>query len=314
MSAATTVLPAWADEAPKLWGSQPLKLPHTLHASPLFSRAALIDLIETYPRSHYALIHMGGQKDRRLWQEGEIGGLSGAQVFEAIANGRMWLNLRDVSTLDGRYKTMLDEMFDAFAARMPGFNAPRRGCGILISSPAAQVYYHADLPGQLLCQIEGTKRVYVYPNAKPFITPENLEDIALFDMELDVPYEAWYDKHAQMFTLEPGQFLQWPLNAPHRVENLDMLNVSMTISYTTEDIRRAQTVNLANGILRHRFGIKRPGRSLSGMPYWSKAVLQKTLRGSRWIKTERAARRQIAFTLDPANLGAIRSTLPQAAE
>jgi hypothetical protein len=313
-AANAALLPPWKPETARLWGSRPLALPHTLHTSPLFSRQALIDLIETYPRSHYALVHMGGQKDRRLWQEGDIGSLKGAQVFEAIAKGRMWLNLRDVSSLDVRYKHALDEMFETLAARMPGFVAPRRGCGILISSPAAQVYYHADLPGQLLCQIEGKKRVYLYPNAKPFLTPENLEDIALFDMELDVPYEPWYDEHAEVVTLEPGAFLAWPLNAPHRVENLDMLNVSMTISYTTEEIRRAQIVNLANGILRHRFGLKRPGRSIAGLPYWSKAVLQKALRGSKWVKSERAARRQVAFTLDPERPGQIRPLLPQAAE
>jgi Cupin-like domain len=312
--AATALLPAWSAHTAQLWGHQPIKLPHTLHSSPLFSRDALIELIETYPRSHYALVHMGEQKDRRQWREGEIGGLKGAQVFEAIQKGRMWLNLRDVSNLDARYKAVLDEMFEQLAQRLPGFNAPRRSCGILISSPKAQVYYHADLPGQLLCQIEGTKRVFLYPATKPFISPENIEDIALFDMELDVPYEPWYDAHAHMHTLNPGEFLQWPLNAPHRVENDDCLNVSMTISFATEQIRRAQTVNLANGILRHRFGMQRPSRALSGVSYWSKLLLQKALRETKWVKSERAARRQIAFKLDARNLGAIQEVMPQAAE
>jgi hypothetical protein len=310
----SALLPAWSAQTPSLWGNQPVKLPHRLHTSPLFSRDALTELIETYPRSHYALIHMGEQKDRRQWREGEIGSLKGAQVFEAIQKGRMWLNLRDVSMLDARFKLVLDEVFDTLSTRLPGFSAPRRSCGILISSPKAQVYYHADLPGQLLCQIEGTKRVYLYPGTRPFISHENLEDIALFDMELDVPYEPWYDEHAKVHVLHPGEFLQWPLNAPHRVENDDCLNVSMTISFVTDEIKRAQTVNLANGILRHRFGLKRPSRSLSGVSYWSKLALQKALRETKWVKTERAARRQIAFKLDPDNLGAIREITPQAAE
>jgi hypothetical protein len=311
---AAKLLPDWSLQTPALWGNQPLKLPHQLHTSIMFSREVLTELIETYPRSHYALVHMGGQKDRRHWREGDIGALKGPQVFEAIQRGRMWLNLRDVSALDNRYKTMLDEIFETLSARLPGFHAPRRSCGILISSPRAQVYYHADLPGQLLCQIEGTKRVYLYPATRPFISPEIIEDIALFDMELDVPYQPWYEEHAREYRLQPGEFLQWPLNAPHRVENDDCLNVSLTISFATEEIRRAQTVNLANGILRHRFGAKRPGRSLTGMSYWGKAVIQKTLRNTAWIKTERAARRQIAFKLDPGNLGAIREITPQAAE
>lgn len=299
------ILPFWNDTHAKLWGNRPIKLAHTLHTSPLFSRPALIELIETYPREHYALVHMGGRKDRRLWREGEIGKLTGEQVLGAIANGRMWLNLRDVSTLDARYRGAVDEIFAELSRRMPGFTAPRRGAGILISSPGAQVYYHADLPGQNLWQIVGQKRVYVYPSSPPFISSAQLEDIALFDMELDVPYADWYDEHAQVFELSPGEMLSWPLNAPHRVENLDCLNVSMTVSYSTETIRRAQVVNLANGILRHRFGVKSPGRSLSGPQFWSKAVLQKALRGSSWVKTARAARRPVAFRLDHEHLGEI---------
>ena len=42
--------------------------------------------------------------------------------------------------------------------------------------------------------------------------------------------------------------MHWPLYSPHRVENLDCVNISMTTEYWTEDIRRRQMVNLANGI------------------------------------------------------------------
>ncbi len=84
-------------------------------------------------------------------------------------------------------------------------------------------------------QIAGRKRVYVYPNTAPFITPQHLEDIALFNVEVDMPYEPWYDKHAKVFDIGPGQMLNWQLNAPHRVENLDTFSVSMTVSYTNDD-------------------------------------------------------------------------------
>ena len=143
---------------------------------------------------------------------------------------------------------------------------------ILISSPDAQVYYHADLPGQSLVQIAGRKRVYVYPNTAPFITPEHLEDIALFNVEVDLPYKDWYDDHAKVLDIGPGQMLSWQMNAPHRVENLDTFSVSMTISYTNEEIRRAEIVNLANGLLRHRFGYTPKSRNLRGPSYFAKAV------------------------------------------
>lgn len=314
MTSRTALLENWDPTYGALWGHAPLKIGHTLHKSPLFSRQALIDLIESYPRDHYALVHMGEQKDRRLWREGDPGGLKGAGIFEAIEKGRMWLNLREVSKIDKRYDDVLDQMFDELAGKIPGFSASKRVCGILISSPKAQVYYHADLPGQHLWQIEGTKRVVVYPANPPFLSPRHLEDIALFDMELDIPYHDWYDRHAQVHLLNPGEFLSWPLNAPHRVENLDCLNVSMTVSYVNEEIRRLQLVNLANGIMRHRMGFKAPSRSISGPSFWVKAVLQKTLRDTTWVKRERAKRRAIEFKLDPAHPGQVIDLPRQAAE
>ena len=295
----------WNHTHSALWSHQPLRLDHRLHQMPLFSRAALAELIDAYPRSQYSLVHMGAAGQRRFWREGETGGLPGETVIESIAKGRMWLNLRNVDNVDPRYRAVLDAMFDELAERMPGFAPAKRTCGILISSPNAQVYYHADLPGQHLWQLIGRKRVYVYPSTAPFVTPRHLEDIALFDVEVDMPYAPWYDEHAQVLDLAPGQMLSWPLNAPHRVENLDCLNISMTVSFTDESIRRLQNVNLANGLLRHRFGLAPKSRAITGPAYWSKALLQKALRDSGWVKQERKLRRSVDFYLDGAAPGQI---------
>ncbi len=295
----------WTDQHTALWGHQPLRLQHRLHTMPLFSRESLAQLIDTYPRDQYSLIHMGARGDRRFWREGDTGGLPGEAVIDAISKGRMWLNLRNVLKVDKRFADVADAVFAEMAQRLPGFSTRHRSAGILISSPGAQVYYHADLPGQHLWQLIGRKRVYVYPNSPPFLTERQLEDIALFEIEVDLPYEPWYDEHARVLELEPGQMLSWPLNAPHRVENLDCLNVSMTVSFTNEEIHRLQNLNLANGLLRHRLGIAPKSRSISGPSYWSKAVLQKALRNSSWVRRERHARRVVDFRLDGANPGQI---------
>jgi hypothetical protein len=293
-----TIFQNWNETTSRLWGEHPTKLAHGLDRSPLFSMDALAALIDAYPRSGYALVETGGMSDKRLWREGDKGDLSGAEVIEAIRTGRMWLNLRNVGGVDARYKAIVDQIFAELSDRIPGFDAPIRSGGLLISSPGAQVYYHADLPGQCLWQLVGRKRVYVYPNKRPFVSERDLEDIALFDMELDLPYQPWFDEHATVLELEPGQMLTWPLNAPHRVENHDCLNVSLTISYSTDEIRRAMSVNMANGILRHKFGMRAPERALSGPTFMAKKVLQRVMRDAGWIKTARAAKRPITFTLE----------------
>jgi hypothetical protein len=286
-----------------LWGHQPLKLAHGLHEDALFSRAALARLIESYPRSHYSLIAMGAADDKRMWREGDLAGVPGETVLDAIAKGRMWLNLRDVSGVDARHRGLLDGIFAELHQKMPDFEANKWQSGILISSPGAQVYYHADLPGQLLWQIAGRKRVFVYPSGAPFLTRRDLEDIALFDVEVDMPYAPWYDEHATVFDLEPGQMLSWPLNAPHRVENIAGVNISMTVSFSSPAIRRGEILHLANGLLRHRFGMRNPGGRTEGPGFLAKAVLQKLMRDCAWVRRQRQARRAIAFRLDPTRPG-----------
>lgn len=296
----------WTKELTDAWAKAPLKATHRLHQHPLFSFEALAELIDRYPREQYALVQMGPQgSPRRTWREGDIGGLKGSAVIEAIKNGRMWLNLRNVGQVDDRYRELLDQAFEEVRQNVPGYDTWGRTNGILISSPNAQVYYHADLPGQSLWQLHGRKRVFVYPNTPPFLTDEQLENIALFEVEVDMRYEPDYDKHAQVFEIGGGEMLHWPLNAPHRVENLDCLNVSMTTEYWTEEIRRSQMINMANGILRYKAGLKPKSRSTEGLGFWAKAALQAGVKRSGLLKKERKARRAIEFKLDPNRSGAI---------
>jgi len=302
----------WDTTHSALWGHRPIRLSHDLHKTPLFSREALAELIQRYPREHYSLIQTGTKESKRVWREGEIGSFNGEQVMRAIAGGGLWLMMRDVGTIDERYCAMVERMFDEVAAKVPGFSVRTHQESLLVSSPDAQVPYHADLPGQALIQLVGRKRVYVYPSTPPFITTQQIEDIALFNFELDLPYQSWFDNHAKVFDIGPGDMLSWELNAPHRVENLDTFSVSMTVSYTNDHIRRSDVVNLANGLLRHRFGYTPKTRSLRGPSFFAKKVLQKLWRDSGWVKRERSARRPTEFRLDAAEPGGF-VELPRAA-
>jgi hypothetical protein len=297
-----------------MWGNEPVCIGHSLHQSPLFTSDALAELIESYPREYYGIFSMGAQNgDRWYWRQGDLDGMSGKEVLEAIKKGRLWLNLRNVNKVDKRYARLLDDLMDEFGDRMPGFKAKRKGSGILISSPMAQVYYHVDLPGQLLFQIAGRKKLYFYPAHKPFITHEQLERTAITGLGVDIKFEPWYDEYARVQDFEPGQMVHWPHFAPHRVVNYDCMNVSMTVDFSTAPILRAQMVNYANGILRHGFGWTPRSRGITGATFWSKAVLQKAFRNAPWIKKQKTENEQIEFRLDRTQLGAI-VDLPAPAE
>lgn len=304
----------WSEQTRGDWGNKPLRQLHRLHHDPLFSFETLASLIDAYPREHYALVEVGAAgSDRRLWREGDIGGLKGADVINAIRQGRMWLNLRNVGKLFPEYSELLQQIFAEISQEIPGYHTFNQTSGILISSPKAQVYYHMDLPGQALWQIHGEKRVYVYPATAPYLTGEQLERIALYEVEVDIPYEAWYDDHAEVFDIGPGDMLHWPLNAPHRVENFDSLNVSMTMEYWSDTIRRANMINVANGILRDKLHVTPKSRAITGPGFVAKAALQAAVRRSGLLKKARKKKRPVTFTLDQNHLGQV-IDLPAAAE
>ena len=285
----------FSDEHRALWGNHTVQLEHSLHEHELFSDSALMALIDAYPRSHYNLTTMAQPgAPRAFWREGEKGNSSGADVFEAVAKGRMWINMRKVMDVDPRYKMLLDEMFDEMGQHVPGFETFKRTMGILVSSPGAQVYYHCDITGQGLWQVRGRKKVYLYPNTAPFLTEEQMERVILGETEEDVHYERWFDNHAHVVELAPGQMLHWPLNAPHRVENLGMLNVSITTEHYTTDIRKQYAVRYANGVMRSRLGMKHLSPAIDGPMAYPKMALAAAFKFGG-LQKSRAVKRLVDF-------------------
>src|ERR1044072_6926570 len=95
-----------------LFGHQPVQLEHRLHQHPLFTRAALAELIERSPEGRYMLVHTGAQgSPRKEWRQGTIGGMKGHEVIKAIEQGRMWVNLLHVHEVGKRYQDLLDQIY-----------------------------------------------------------------------------------------------------------------------------------------------------------------------------------------------------------
>ena len=294
-----SIISDWKPEYAQSFGQEQLLLNHRLSETGLFSHDALADLIDNYPSASYNLNTMGYDHENPEWREGIIRGIDGKAVIESIRQGRMWLNLRQVDQVSSKYKTLLDEIFDEFEAYVPGFETFKRKFGILISSPKVQVFYHAEIPGQSLWQVEGRKRVYVYPNEKPYLAPENLEGIILGETEEEMPYEPEFDNGAQVYDLKPGEMVHWPLNCPHRVVNEDCLNISVTTEHWTDDIRKSFAVNYANGVLRRSFGVKNPSQSITGAGVYAKAAMAVAWRKLKLDQSKKVVR-VIDFTLDPS--------------
>lgn len=293
-----SIIADWKSEYAEKFSSEPLLLHHRLSESGLFEHDVLAKVIENYPSSHYNLTTMGYDPLNPVWREGVIEDVPGKSVIEAIKAGRMWLNLRKIEEVDERYRKLLEDIFDEFEEYVPSFRSYKQKMGILISSPQVQVFYHMDIPGQSLWQVEGKKRVYVYPNEAPYLKPENHERVVLGETEEEIPYDPEFDKGAQFYDLVPGEMVHWPLNCPHRVTNENCLNISVTTEHWTDDIRNVYAMNYANGVLRNRFGFKNLSRATSGPSFYAKAGLAVAWRKLK-LNEAHNVRRMVDFTVNP---------------
>ncbi len=301
------VISDWKSRHAELFGEHILRLKHRLHESPLLADDALARLIEATPPEHCYINTMDRKAHNpRTRREGALKGLSGAEALQAVRGGNIWINIHRPDTTDPNYRDLLESIFAEFESRVPGLKTYKHSMTLLISSPNVQVYYHCDVPGQMLWQIRGAKNVYVYPNTAPFLSHADMEKIILGEAhETGMPYQPWYDEYAQKIELKPGEMLYWPLNCPHRVVNQDCLNVSVTTEHWTDELRNVYAANFANGILRRTSPSRKLSRATSGPSFWGKLGLAAAYRFAG-LQNGRQRKRLIDFAVDPTAPDGIR--------
>lgn len=266
------IITNWQPRHERLFGRELIQLQHSLRETGLFTRDAVAKLIENCPAEDLGLESMCVETDRPDRIYGLLGGASGKDAIKAIEKGRMWMNLRRVMDWAPEYRKLLDEIFDEFEGRMPGLKTFKRNMHILISSPNAKVFYHADIQGQSLWQIEGVKSVYLYPRSDAFMSPQSVEKILLRETDEDLEYQNWFDEYATKVDLQPGNMITWPLYAPHRVQNHDCLNISVAMEHWTKEIWNSYAVHYGNGVLRRTVGIGATSTNDYGMHVYPKAA------------------------------------------
>jgi hypothetical protein len=261
------------------FGRRPLVATHNLHQSDLFTDPALIDLLDRFPRQHLYALSMGTDPTRIENRLALHDGVSGAELLRAVKNGRLWLNVTQVDRADGRYRELIDQLYAQLATQVPGFSPLASHGTLLISSPRALVYYHADGPASALWHIRGRKRIWIYPALDGrYIQREFLEDIFAGVRHEYLPYQSAYDQAAVSYELGPGQWATWPQNAPHRVTNLDDVNVSLSTEHFTPQTRRRSQIYVANRFFRTRLGLEYLSAQEHGPLALAKTVIHRLAR------------------------------------
>lgn len=252
-----SVITDWTPEKGVAFSKANLAFRHGLNERSMFDDAGLEELLDRYPREKLGIFTMGEDPVAwASWRKGCAPGLTGSKLLEAALSGRIWLNLRETNRHLPAYQRLATEIFAEKEAMAPGLKTFKRDLGMLISSANAQVFYHLDVPLVSLWQLRGQKRVWVYPVADPFVSAEALERIVLRESAEQFAFDPAWDAAAQVHDLTPGRMVTWVQNAPHRIENGPMLNVSLSIEFMTADALMRANVIYANGVLRRRLGAR----------------------------------------------------------
>jgi hypothetical protein len=277
---------------------------HDLHESGLFDDENLVQMFDTHPEIDFGINTMSTSNDEFAWREGKRAGVSSEDLLELIHRGHLWVNLRNVLTHHAEVREAIHSIYDELELNKAKFSARNRSANLLISSPGAIVYYHLDVPVNMLWHIRGRKRVWVYPPFDAKFSPQEVvECICAAETVEDAPYDTSFDESAQIFDAEPGQLITWPQLTPHRVENLDGgLCVSLSTEHVNPRATRRINVHLANQFLRRRFGWSCKSFEVEGLVPHLKQALIRGVRQCRKLTSQEVPKNNnypVSFYVDP---------------
>ncbi|MEO1495872.1 MAG: cupin-like domain-containing protein [Planctomycetota bacterium] len=299
-----------ADPLLKNWQSQDfetlergvLVADHGLAETGLFTDDALAAIFDSHPAEHLSVNTMGKTKEKFDWREGDRNGVPGDELVQMVREGHLWINCRKMLDHQPEHAEAINALFGELEAGAPHFKAEDRTANLLISSPQAWVPYHVDMPVNMLWHIRGKKRAWVYPHFdKRFASSLCLEKVCSGEWSEDVPYDPEWDKYALAFDAQPGQLITWPQLAPHRVENLEGLNVSLSTEHKNARARRRLNVHTGNYVLRQRLGYVAQSIEADGLAAHVKQLLARVDRyaGKLVGKEKEQWTYPVTFALDP---------------
>jgi len=268
----------WTRDEALAYGHQVVLAKHGAHELELFDDAGLLERLQAFT--------MGTDPLRRNeWQPVDTAGASGRDLWAALKTGRLWFNMLQIHLVDRRYRDLIARLYGELSEQCPGFRPQRMSCTLIVSSPTSLVYYHADAQPNLLWQLRGTKRIWVYPaKDRSLVDQDVMEDIFANLADEEIPYLSEFDNKARAYELHPGEVLSWPQNSPHRVTNLEGVNISLSTVHETEESNRRKLVYCANRFFRRGYHLPFRSTEEMGLASYLKRLSYRAFRRAGWIE------------------------------
>lgn len=218
---------------------------HGLPDHPLLTVEAVAELADALPES--SIEHNTGKVaavvgDRPVERVHQSPG----EIARGIETNGCWMVLKNIEQVP-RYHALLDELLDEvtpYVADNEGGMNLREGF-VFLSAPNSTTPAHTDHEHNFLLQIRGPKHFHVGVFHDPQVHQRQIEKMYSGARNLDrLPDDP------QLYDLGPGDGLYVAPCAPHWVETLDQVSVSLSITFRTPVTERALQVHAINRHLR----------------------------------------------------------------
>lgn len=243
----------WPQSAKSEFGKSIISATHDLHENEMFSDEGLAALLDAYPREDLGIWTFGQHGEGEAPAiRGGAPNATGAEIMEAVNRGTIWLNLRESNKRLPQLQPFADEVFGTLQSTV-GRSLMKKDMGLLISSPKVHVHYHLDIPLVALFQLRGQKRIWLYPADDKHAPTKVVEDMVHMLKEEGLPFEQSFDEQATIIDLKPGMGITWPQASPHRVQNENCVNVSLSCEHMTMGSLINANAIYTNALIRKRF-------------------------------------------------------------
>jgi hypothetical protein len=172
-------------------------------------------------------------------------------ALDNLTTAQLLLKLPKISALPEYQKFLggyLDQILEMSGLSAHGYS-DRRSISVFMATPGKVTPYHIDGELNYLCQITGTKKVWVVDGRdRELVTEEELEKFWRGDGQAAYYKELCLER-AYCFTLQPGTGVHIPINYPHWVENGSELSISVSLNFHPAYYRKG-AVHRFNSYLR----------------------------------------------------------------
>ena len=218
-------------------------LQHDLANYPEFSLPRLIELAkvtaETRPKDLY--YDVGDVDIGQRWETIARGSLPIDETIRRIETEGAWIVLwrAELHPAYSRLLTMVMSNILAMAGPEIEKNIKKKEIILFITSPNRVTTYHIDRECNFLLQVNGRKEISVFAREDREVLPE-VEIERFWTVDNNAPtYRRHLQHRADVLTLEPGNGVHIPINAPHWLKNGSNISVTASFNFQFRDSIRA---------------------------------------------------------------------------